>query len=181
MSFEFANPADGLFTPDANNPVVFHLRKKGSGTDLVTSQYGVKSYFGVTVPLDETPVYVDLFERKTGASGQMKVSQKKPPANEWKEATEWFFRMEIPDGGFVEQNDEFPFEAPENGYESVIEFQFRKGEANWAEGIKKDYYIKFGNPPRYGLLNLKTLIEMEGARFTYAINPDGSRYLEPKN
>lgn len=177
-SFEYANPADGLFTPDPRNPVVFHLRKKGTGTDLITSQYGMKPHFGVTVPLDGTSVQVDLLERKTGASGQLKVSQIKPPSKEWKQATEWSFRMEIPDGGFVEYNDEFPFEAPERGYASVIEFQFRKGETNWVEGIKKDFYIKFGNPSRYGRLHLDTLIEMGGARFTYAINPDGSRNLE---
>ncbi len=28
-SFEYANPAEGLFTPDVNTPVLFHLRKKG--------------------------------------------------------------------------------------------------------------------------------------------------------
>ena len=58
IAFEYANPADGLFTPDSNNPVVFHLRKKGAGVDLVTSQSGVKSYFGVTLrwmePLSES-------------------------------------------------------------------------------------------------------------------------------
>jgi hypothetical protein len=179
-SFEYANPADGLFRPDPNRPVILHLRKKGTGTELVTSQYGMKPYFGVTMPLDGSRVYVDLVERKTGATGPIKVSQNKPPVEEWKQAAEWSFRMEIPDGGFVEQNDEFPFEAPENGYQPVIEFDFQKGEANWADGVKKDFYIKFGNPPRYGRLRLETLIDMAGARFTYAINPDGSRYLEPK-
>src|SRR5206468_3880099 len=53
-SYEYANPGDGLFTPDPANPVVFHLRKKGAGADLITSQYGVKSYFGVRLPLDGT-------------------------------------------------------------------------------------------------------------------------------
>jgi hypothetical protein len=180
-SFEYANPADGLFTPDQNNPVVFHLRKKGAGVDLVTSQYGVKSYYGVSVPVDGTPVRVDLLERKSGGrDGQLIISKTTPPYEKWKEATEWSFRMEIPDGGFVAENDEFPFEAPESGFRSVVQFDFQKGQTNWATMMQKDYYIKFGTPPRYGRLHLETLIEMQGARLTYAINPTGSRDLEPK-
>lgn len=178
-AFEYANPADGLFTPDPMKPVVFHLRKKGVGIDLVTSKYGVKDYFGVTVPLDGTPVQADLLERKTG-QGQITVSQIKPEFKNWQQATNWFFRMEISDGGFIEQNDEFPFMAPEDDYQSVVEFNFQKGQPDWIENLQKTFYIKFGNPARYGWLKLDTSIMMEGARFTYAINPDGSRNLEPK-
>jgi hypothetical protein len=178
-AFEYANPADGLFTPDPGNPVVFHLLKKGIGADLITSQYGMKPYFGVTVPLDGTPVQVDLLERQTG-QGPMTISQVKPEFSNWKQATNWSFRMEIPDGGFIEQTDEFPFTAPEEGYQPIVEFNFQQGQSDWIENLKKDYYIKFSNPPRYGWLKLDTSIMMEGARLTYAINPSGSRNLEPK-
>jgi hypothetical protein len=88
--------------------------------------------------------------------------------------------MAIPDGGFVEQNEAFPFQAPEAGYQPTIEFHFKSGETNWATTLQRQYYIAFGQPRRYGRLVVETAIEMEGARLTYAINPDGSRYLEPK-
>lgn len=180
-SFEYANPADGLFTPDAASPVVFHLRKKGPGADLVTSQSGVKNYLGVPSPSDGTPVMVELLERKSGGqAGQLVISKTTPPYDKWKEATEWSFRMEIPDGGFMEENNEFPFEAPESGYQPAVQFNFQQGQTNWTVMLQKDYYIKFGSPPRYGRLHLETLIEMQGARLTYAINPSGSRNLEPK-
>ena len=161
-SFEYANPADGLSTPDSNNPVVLHLRKKGVGVDLITSQYGVKSYFGVPSPPDGTPVIVDLLERKSGGqSGQLIISKTKPPYDKWKEATEWSVPMEILDGGFVEERDEFPFEAPESGYQPVIQFNFQQGQTNWATMLERDFYIKFGSPPRYGRLHLETLIDMQ--------------------
>jgi hypothetical protein len=179
QSFEFGDPLIGVFVPDRFNPVVFRLRKRGPGTDLITSQYGVKDYLGVPVPLDGSSVQVDLLERKTG-QGELKISQIKPPYENWKQATEWVFRMEIPGGGFVECEDEFPFEAPEAGYKPSLAFKFRAGETNWMTNLSKDYYIKFGNPVRYGRLHLETSIMMSGARLTYAINPDGSRYLEPK-
>ena len=34
-SYEYANPDDGLFTPDVDNPIVFRLRKKGRHKELV--------------------------------------------------------------------------------------------------------------------------------------------------
>lgn len=179
-AFEYANPADGLFTPDRNNPVVFHLRKKGVGVDLITSQYGMSPDFPVHIPRDGTPIKIDFLQRKTGDSGQMQISENKPEYANWKQATNWSFKMEIPDGGFIKQNDEFPFEAPESGYQPVVEFNFQQGQTDWVENLKKNYYIKFGNPSRYGLLRLETGISMGGAILTYAINPDGSRNLEPK-
>jgi hypothetical protein len=158
---------------------VFHLRRKGAGGDLITSQYGVEDYLGVTVPLDGSPVRVNPLERKPG-EGPLTISQSKPTYKSWKQAAEWSFRMEIPGGGFIAQSDEFPFEAPETGYEPVALFHFQKETTNWMTNLRKDYYIKFGNPPRYGRLHLETSISMSGARLTYAINPDGSRNLEPK-
>jgi len=126
-TFEYANPADGLFTPDPNRPVVFHLRKKGVGVDLISSEYGVKPHFGITVPLDGTPVQADLLERKIG-QGELTLSQVKPDYKHWKQATNWLFCMNLPSGGFVVQNDEFPFTAPEAGYQPVLEFNFHQGQ-----------------------------------------------------
>jgi hypothetical protein len=178
-TFEYGDPLMGIFTPDSSNPVIFHLRKKGPGVDLVTSQFGVSPLLEVKAPRDGTPVQVDMLERKSG-QGPLTISQSKPPYESWKQASEWAFRMEIPDGGFVEHKDEFPFEAPESGYQPAIQFNFRQGQTNWTITLQKDYYIKFGNPPRYGRLHLETSIQMQGARLTYAINRTGSRNLEPK-
>ncbi|MEI6780221.1 MAG: carboxypeptidase regulatory-like domain-containing protein [Verrucomicrobiota bacterium] len=180
-SFQFSDMSGNrTFTPDPASRVLFHLRKKGPGAELITSQYGVKDYLGVVVPRGGTPVQVDLLSRKVGAGGQIVISQLKPPYQSWKQATEWTFRMAIPDGGFVEQDEEFPFQAPEAGYQPTIEFHFKSGETNWATNLQRQYYIAFGQPRRYGRLVVETAIEMEGARLTYAINPDGSRYLEAK-
>ena len=179
-SFEYANPGDGLFTPDPTRPVVFHLRKKGAGVNLITSQFGMASDFQLHVQRDGTPTKVDLMERKIAESGQLLVSQIKPEYKVWKQATSWSFKMEITDGGFIEENDEFPFEAPEGGYRPVAEFYFNKAETNWTVGVTKKYYIKFGSPARYGYLQLNTSISMGGAIITYAINPAGSRNLEPQ-
>ena len=166
--------------PDPNNPAIFHLHKKGPGTELVTSQYGVKRTLGVQAAIDGTPVHVDPLTRRVGQSGPLEISQVKPNPAQWKNASEWTFRLAIPDGGFVEHNDEFPFEAPVSGYQPLIEFHFKKGVSNWTDMLRKQYYIAFGQPRKYGRIVIETSIELGGARLEYAINPDGSRYLEPK-
>jgi hypothetical protein len=67
------------------------------------------------------------------------------------------------------------------GYQSTIRFDFKKDQPYWAEGISKDYYIKFGNPPVYGRLHVETQIDLDSVRLTYAINPDGTQNLEPQS
>jgi hypothetical protein len=162
-------------------PVIFHLHKKGAGVALVTSKYGMAPDFSISIPRDGTPIKLDVMQRKIGDSGQIQISENKPAYAVWKQATSWSFRMHIPDGGFVEQAGEFPFEAPESGYQSVIEFDFQQGHTNWATDLKTNFYIKFGNPPRYGRLQVETGISYGGASINYAVNPKGSRNLEPAN
>jgi hypothetical protein len=168
------------YQSDPANPVIFQVRKRGPGADLVTSRYGVSPDFPISAPRDGSPVRVDLLERKVGAEGSLRISQLKPAYEQWKTASNWSVKMEIPEGGFVEAHEEFPFMAPENGYLPEVEFQFQKGQTNWSEDLVKDFYIAFGNPRRYGHLHIETSILSGVAHLTYIINPDGSRDLEPR-
>lgn len=186
---------DGYYTPktnrnnfdyaagymaDPSNPIIFHLLRKGAGTDLITSQAGMARTLDFSASTrDGSPVRVDLFNRKVGTDGQIEVSQNKPAYGAWQTATGWSYRLTIPDGGFVETTDEFPFEAPESGYQQVVEFKFQKGTPDWTERIEKSFYIAFGSPRRYGRIRVETSMTT-GTILEYAINPTGSRYLEPK-
>jgi len=168
------------YKPDSNSPVVYYLRKKGIGANaLVTSQFGIREDYSPQVPLDGTPVKVDLLHRKVG-EGPLELFQVKPEYAMWKTATNWSLTMRINDGGFIEHEDEFAFNAPQSGYQPVANFDFQKGQTNWTEFIRKRYYIKFGTPPVYGQLEMETSIERSGVTLYWVINPDGSRNLEPK-
>jgi len=163
------------FKPDSNNPVLYRLHKAGVGVANLVIDEG----FLPDVPFDGTPVNVDLLHRKTG-SGPLEIRQTKPERAKWQTATNWSFSMRISDGGFLEQHEEFPFRPPESGYQPLVEFRFRKGETNWTIGIRKDYYIKFGNPPVYGELQMETGFYQAKPVLKYVINPNGSRNLEAK-
>jgi hypothetical protein len=167
---QYGSLASSEFSPDPQNPVTFVLRKKGQGAELTTSQKVVR------VPTDNTPVRVDLLEQKAGTSSQLEIRQVKPP---WQEATNWSFRMSIPDGGLVENQDEFQFEAPETNYQPSVEYHFTKSETNWITQVTEQFYFTFGKPRKYGWLRIESNLGQETVFLTYAINPTGSRNLEP--
>lgn len=195
MNLDFFYGTGDYFTPVSNQPVVYYLRKIGIGANaLVTSQYGIRESFWVTVPKDGTPVKVDLQHQKT-ADGPLEIRQTKPdypahggtierlsPSDYAKliSATNWSVTMKISEGGLIEENQEFPFNPPESGYQSAVTLSFQKGQTNWTQHILKDYYIKFGTPPLYGQLQVETAIDQTTVILHWVINPDGSRNLEPK-
>jgi hypothetical protein len=167
------------YDPTGNNsskdsPVYFHLRKKGTGVDLISAVLNLK------MPRDGTPVNIDLINKKIGADGQLQISQVKPLYENWKTATAWSFSMTLQNGGFVEQSEEFPFEAPINGYLSTVAFDFKAGNPDWKTNVKKSYYIVFGTPPSYGRIVIENDIMWGGPHISYSFNPDGSRNLEPQ-
>jgi hypothetical protein len=175
-AFRYGLNSDGTFSADSQNPAIFRLRKMGHGVDLITSENGMRLNVSVRVPKDNTPVRVDFFRKETSAAGQLEISQEKPP---WKEASEWSFRMSIPTGGLIENEDEFQFEAPENNYQPTVNYHFSKSETNWTTSVTKQFYIAFGQPRRFGWLRIESNLAQETIFLTYAINPSGSRNLEP--
>ena len=178
QSFDYS-PEGGNFQADSREPVIFQLQRKGAGADLITAEYGASRSLDFSVPRDGSPVRVDFFNRKIGSEGQMEVSQVKPAYGAWQTAAGWSYRLAVPDGGFVETSEEFPFQAPESGYQPVVEFSFQKGDTNWTERLDKTFYIAFGNPRRYGRIHVETSMTT-GTILEYAINPSGSPNLEPK-
>jgi hypothetical protein len=178
--FEYADPGRGLFKPDPSHPVIFHLRKKGPGAKLITSKSALRPDLGIKAPTNGTPIFIDLYNRKAGAVGELQIESWKEQKDFSTGQNNWGLRLTIPGGGLFEESDEFPFEAPETGYQSVIEWHFNSGQNDWREVLKKSFDIKFGNPPRYGKITVETGSFSQAIFLEYAFNPDGSRYLEPK-
>ena len=176
-SFSYGSVAVGHFSPDPQNPAIFHLRKKSQGVELLTSQNGIRPNVWVRIPKDGTPVHVDFFQKQASATGQLEISQNKPP---WQTATNWSFSLSIPDGGLIENQDEFQFQAPDTGYQPEIEYNFAKSEPDWTTHVTKQFYIAFGQPRKYGWLRFESDISQETVLVTYAINPTGSQNLEPQ-
>lgn len=165
-----------LFSAEANNPVIFVLKKKGEGAELITSEHGMRLNVAIRLPRDGAPVRVDVLEKKSDPEGPLEISQIKPLEG----ATNWSFRLSIPSGGLIQNQDEFQFEAPERNYQPTVEYHFTRGDTNWTTQLTKQFYMKFGEPAKYGWLRIESNLGQETVFLTYAINPDGSRNLEPK-
>ena len=176
-----APPGSEPFHPDAMNPVIFYLRKMGNGVNLITSQRGMSPDFVISPPIDGRLIKVDLLKRKTGGSGQLEIQNWLDIDPNSGRTKSWRLKLFIPDGGFIETQDEFPFLAPEKGYQSELDFPMPDANGNIRFGVShKLYYVAFGNPRCYGRLEVSASDQTGEVMLQYAINPDGSRNLEPK-
>jgi hypothetical protein len=164
------------YVADPANPVIFLLHKKGQGANLITSVNGMRPSVWVRVPKDNSIVAVDLLKKQVSATGQLEISQNKPPLQG---ARNWSFRLSIPTGGLLENQDEFQFEAPTANYQTTLDYEFSKDETNWTAQVTKQFYIVFGQPRKYGWLRIESNLAQETVSLTYAINPTGSKNLEP--
>jgi hypothetical protein len=173
-SYEYANPADGLFTPDPNHPVVFHLRKKGQAEFLLHVAKTLR------IPRNGTPVAVDLFSGKSVAigQGQFEIRCMTSDQNDDRNRYDWHCSISVPNGGIIETKQEFPFAAPVDGYRASIEFNMARTNLNWSRSIHGEYFLKLPNAI-YARLHFEMV--SHGDHFCTVdchINPSGSRNLE---
>lgn len=165
------------FHPDPRNPVVFHLLKKGKGESLVAMK---RNY---PIPRDGTPVSINLETgaSATGKNGDMVVQcwthdAEKQTGGKY----DWRCVVSIPGGGAITNNDEFPFEAPENGYIPSLEINMPANRPDWTSDVDLKFYYRLADG-RYGRMTFSMIAG--GQHFCMinsVLNPTGSRNLEPK-
>ena len=174
ISFDYAAFWEADYhVPDPNNPVLFHIRKKNQGEALRNGEVRP------TMPADGTPVRFDLLNGgKPSPDGQLEIAaitntEKYPPR-----IFNWRATILVPGGGLIEHNAEFPFEAPEDGYQPSVGFDMPTNAPDWKPLIEKSYFIEFGSPPRYGRIQVQINGGSQKASVRYWVNPSGSRNLE---
>ena len=174
-SFEFANPFEEIYyRPSKAKPVLFYLRKKGEGAQLI------KKSIQVVLPGDGSGTNVDLATGKVSASGQLEVHAWKPwPPRPLLPHYDWKVTFAVPDGGIVDAPEQFAFEAPEAGYKPSFEFNMPADAGDgWRIEVEKAFYFSYGQPRRYGRLNFRTDGHSRYIFINYVFNPSGSRNLE---
>jgi len=180
IDFEYANPGEQTFyQPNAVDPVIFHMRKKGAVEQIV------KKSLELQPPGSGAPVIVDLLTGQLSATGQLEIQTWKPQITPQQIRTgkvfpyDWRIVLKITDGGFIEEHEVFPFEAPESGYNPVIDLSLHA--TNGGSGgvtAQQDCYFSFGQPPKYGKLHFSSDGDRPYLDIEYSFNPSGSRNLE---
>ncbi len=166
------------FYPDLRNPVVFHLLKKGSGVSLIA----VKRNCGI--PRDGTPVSINLKTgaTATGENGDMVIQCWTHDAGKRSgEKYDWRCVVSFPGGGAVTNNEEFAFEAPENGYAPSLEIAMPADRPDWQDAVDLKFYYRLADGS-YGRMTFSMVAF--GHHFCMidsVLNPTGSRNLEPSN
>jgi hypothetical protein len=173
-----------IYSPDPQNPVIFNLRKKGAPESLIhIAGIGLHTMRDFLLAADGKPTEVSLHDGRLAPAGQgdLKVEfQAGPPLDNFPSRISWQCQVTIPGGGLVQTDEEFPFLAPENGYQEFD--QCNVGATNWTETLDKQYYVKLrdGN---FGRVKLRVIGVPNRAFFRMEsfLNPSGSRNLEPAN
>jgi hypothetical protein len=181
-SFYYAGQ-DVNFAPDPSNPVVFHLRKKGRPESSLTWAHGgPRPAISFAIARDGTPMGVSFATAKRVSPTEADLvvrcwtdDQGKPHGRKY----DWRCQLTIPGGGLQELTEEFPFSAPETGYQTLVEIDMPESLGkDWLDDVTRQYYVKLRNG-NFGRLTFGMVAG--GDHFCLIepyINPTGSRNLE---
>jgi len=174
ISFDYAAFWEADYhKPIRDKPVIFRLRQRHPNVALAAGE------INPSLPPNGAPVRFDLLNAgEITSDGQLELAalmntERYPP-----QVFDWRARISIPNGGLIEHDLEFPFDAPESGYRTSAEFNMPKGDPNWKRVIEKNYFIKFDSPPRYGRLEVRLNGASQRATISFWVNPSGSRNSE---
>jgi len=178
-SFLYVNhPAGKNFRGDSAEPVVFRLWKKGAGVPLIKryDKFGLRS--------DGTTVPIDLMRGTTnGPATDLVIEYWSGNAHKDEyRRFDWRVRIEAPEGGLTDNEEEFDFAAPERDYQRSYEIVLLKTATNWTDRASRKLFVKLRNGEMYGNIELTVMTGAEREARLYIdsqINPAASRNLEP--
>lgn len=166
FSFEYAMFADPKYhVPDRANPVVFVLRKNREAEPLIVRE---------NQEAELEPGQSKVFS--IGPSGATLTVERQVSPNE--DPRSWVARVSSSGGELALATAEFPFEAPENGYQSsvVINAQTPK-PAVWQGDNGTAFFVR--TPQGYGRVTVRNTPGMAWVYVSSYFNPKpGSRNLE---
>jgi hypothetical protein len=172
----YKGPRGKETTPD--NRALLTLWKLRGPETLISSEIDAH------ISHDGTPVVFDMTSGKQSPNGDFRVVLSQYPLEVEKgwERFDWSIKMEILNGGLVEEDDAYPFWAPTDGYQPTFEFSESTNAVKWLGGLQKKFYIKTAQG-QYGRMQFKIFPGRSptGLQANFTINPSGSQNLEPAN
>lgn len=166
------------FVAIPSQPVVFHLRQHGQAEPLITMDFPGFARIA-QLPRKGIPVAFDLINGTTNTlgGGHVQFEFTGDPISRETKRFNWQLRI-IASGGLLETQEEFPFLAPENGYQSEIEIAYPVTlEDSWQTTIERKYFIRLADG-RFGRIEFRLLARNGVFTMQSYLNPTGSRNLE---
>lgn len=168
------------FTPNAAKPELFHLRRIGPTEPLIHIQSPLGGGRAYTIDPNGLPLELSLTSGGAVAQGQGDLRVEcwtKHSTGNWR--FDWRCRITLVRGGLQRYTEEFPFQAPLEGYAAFdeINMPLSLGEG-WGSSAKISYFLHLANG-NYGRMNFEII--PSGDHFLLLdsyVNPSGSRNLE---
>jgi len=177
-TFGYAAGANGTRPiPTVEHPALFRLRKAGSAQQLIHfEQYFLLPKNGET--RNVSLVTCELVgNEKTAVAIQIQSLANDQSKNERREFN-WSLTLSVPNGGLIERNDEFDFEAPEFGYQPSVTINMPTAtQTKWEREINKEFFVRV--PSGYARISLTYVAGGHNRLLLRSwYNPSGSRNLE---
>lgn len=166
FSFDYAMFADErYYRPDSAQPIVFVLRKNREAEPLI---------FRENQEAELQPGQSKSFA--IGPGGAAIIVERLPNTDESPRG--WAARVSVPGGGLTFATDEFPFDAPEEGYVPAIELSNKSPRSPaWSGDNGAQFFVK--TPQGYGRVVVRNTPGMAWVYVTSYFNTkSGSRNLE---
>ena len=171
--FEYAGTGP-IFVPDPRNPFIFRLRKKGEMPPLVVYELEIPIKLGEKVRVNLADGNLDP------KNGQLEIELLENVNGKRDEDNKWALRLSVVDGGILLSTDEYPFTAPETGYQVSLEVNLEsKKPPTWNGMVGSEFFLR--TKDGYGRIILKMIIGNSFFRLATFFNPTGSRNLESEH
>lgn len=163
---------------DPNNPTVYTMwKQKGETEGLIKMEktYRFKPGNEITVDLLSSKA------RKGIANGDFYVQINRPEDATSKKPFNWNIKIRAANGGILDTDDLFLYEAPIDGYKDTFDLEIKKEDSNWRSSLNKQFYLKSRNGEVYSSLKVEFIPRYNGnvaIRLKWLTNPNGSRNLE---
>jgi len=155
--------------PDPMSPVLFVMHKNRPKEALLQINRRFPSSTNQPTVFyldgnDTSAVRIDLLENRSETNGQEGA---------------WMLRVSVPSGGIQISTNEFPFEAPETGYEPSILLDRKTAKPEtWAYPYQGgEFFVRTSSG--YGRMRLQMLEGSPHLSINSFYNPNNSRNLEP--
>ncbi len=166
------------YRPDPTNLLIIHMWKLRGAEPMMHTQ--LHAY----IPCDGSATLFDLMTGKKSTNGDFTVKLTRNPLNiDGRKPFDWSVTFEITNGGFQEiTNLAYPNEAPAEGYQSKMTFEFQANSTNWTSLLTPSLYFKSKDGQIYGRMAFKIMADFQPPPTLFDINiyanPGGSRNLE---
>jgi len=181
--YELSPRTSLTFTPTVGNfenPTIFKMWKTGEKAQLVSGS----KFWGI---IPDGRIYtIDLLQgtkvESANAVGDLRLAVSRPAGVSRQDHYDWSFQIIPIDGGIIETEDDFMYEAPANGYAPKYDFHLNTTDTNWAYRVKKDFFIKTRAGNNYGRINVEVFAHYQNAgvfNVGWTVNPNGSQNLQP--